>query len=67
MAKAARFPRKLECWVPDQIADGFELLAADQLLTASDHMRQAFLIYLSSRGVLKPRTQLNIPPRPADQ
>jgi hypothetical protein len=67
MAKAARFPRKLECWVPDQIADAFDVLAADQLLTASDHMRQAFVIYLSSRGVLKPRTVMNAPHQPVGQ
>jgi hypothetical protein len=54
MAKPVRFPRKLECWVTDAIADGLELLAADQLLSVSDHMRQALSLYLQHRGVLTP-------------
>jgi hypothetical protein len=54
MGKAVRFPRKLECWVPEVIADGFTLLAADQLLSVSDHMRQAFRIYLTQVGALQP-------------
>jgi hypothetical protein len=51
MAKAARFPRKLEVWVPDAIANGFELLAQDQMLTVSDHARQALQAYLRSLGI----------------
>jgi len=52
MAKAVRFPRKIEVWVPDAIANGFELLAADQLLTVSDHARQAFRLYLTQLGAM---------------
>jgi hypothetical protein len=55
MAKAARFPRKIEVWVPDAIADGFEMLAADQLLSVSDHARQAFRLYLTQLGVMPSR------------
>jgi hypothetical protein len=51
MAKAVRFPRKLEVWVPDSIADGFELLATDQLLSVSDHMRQALARYLGAYNI----------------
>ena len=51
MAKAVRFPRKLEVWVPEAIADGFELLADDQLLSVSDHMRQALARYLSAFNI----------------
>jgi hypothetical protein len=51
MAKAVRFPRKLEVWVPESIADGFDMLAADQLLSISDHMRQALARYLAALGV----------------
>jgi hypothetical protein len=54
MAKAVRFPRKLEVWVPDAIADGLEALASDQVLTVSDHARQALSLYLQHRGVLTP-------------
>jgi hypothetical protein len=55
MAKAARFPTKIEVWVPDEYAAAFELLAGDQLLTVSDHARQAFRLYLTQLGALKPR------------
>jgi hypothetical protein len=55
MPKQVRFPRKIETWVPDAIADGLELLAADQLLTVSDHARQAFRMYLTQLGVLQPQ------------
>jgi hypothetical protein len=55
MAKAARFPTKIEVWVPDEYAAAFELLADDQLLTVSDHARQAFRLYLTQFGALKPR------------
>ena len=59
MAKAARFPRKLEVWVPDAIADGFALLAADGLLTVSDHARQALAIYLRGNNIPTRPTQTN--------
>jgi hypothetical protein len=55
MAKAVRFPTKLEVWVPQSIADGFELLATDQLLSVSDHMRQALSLYLKGHGLLPQR------------
>jgi hypothetical protein len=51
MAKAARFPRKLEVWVTDAIADGFQLLAQDQLLSVSDHARQALARYLMTMNI----------------
>jgi hypothetical protein len=51
MAKAARFPQKIEVWVTDAIADGFGLLAQDQMLTISDHVRQAMLTYLRAAGI----------------
>jgi hypothetical protein len=60
MAKAVRFPRKLEVWVPDGIADGYELLARDQLLSVSDHMRQALARYLASAGIpITPQQRAN--------
>jgi hypothetical protein len=52
MSKAVRFPRKLEVWVSEAIADGFEALAADQLLSVSDHARQALALYLRQAGIL---------------
>ena len=55
MARTVRFSHKMECFVPQAIADGFELLASDQLLSTSDHMRQALAIYLQQRGLLPPR------------
>ena len=55
MAKAVRFPTKLEVWIPDEYAEAFELLTGDQLLTVSDHARQAFRLYLTQLGALKPR------------
>ena len=58
MAKVARFPRKLEVWVPDALMDGLEVLAADGMLTISDHARQALLWYLRNAGV-------TVAPRPA--
>jgi hypothetical protein len=58
MAKAARFPRKLEVWVPDAIADGLDALASDGLLTISDHARQALALYLRNYGI-------TVAPRPA--
>ena len=59
MAKAVRFPRKLEVWVPEAIADGFEMLAADQMLSVSDHARQALALYLRQAGVLPQRARAN--------
>jgi hypothetical protein len=49
---AQRFPLKLEILVTQEIVDAVELLAADQLLTASDVGRQALLSYLRQLGVL---------------
>lgn len=59
MGKAARFPRKIEVWVTDPIADGFALLAADGMLSISDHARQALAGYLRALNI--PIT----PPQPA--
>ena len=53
MGKAARFPRKLEVWISDAYAEAFDLLASDQLLTVSDHARQAFRLYLTQMGALQ--------------
>jgi len=52
MTKAARFPIKMETWVPENYAQAFELLASDGLLTISDHARQAFRAYLTQLGAL---------------
>jgi hypothetical protein len=60
MAKQVRFPVKVEVWVPQSIADGLEQLASDQLLSVSDHARQAFRLYLNHLGI-------NPPPRPPAQ
>jgi hypothetical protein len=54
MAKTVRFPIKLEVWVPKSIADGFDMLASDQLLSVSDHMRQALVRYLAALNVPMP-------------
>jgi hypothetical protein len=51
MAKQ-RFPRKLEIWVPDEMAEAFEWLAAqDPIDTVSDHCRKAFRLYLNQFGI----------------
>ena len=52
--KVARFPRRLEVWVPDALMDGLEALAADGMLTISDHARQALLMYLRQYGIAVP-------------
>jgi hypothetical protein len=57
MGKAVRFPRKLEVFVTEEIGDGFDLLASDQLLTISDHMRQALVLYLKQWGMMTPQRQ----------
>ena len=54
MVKVARFPRKLEVWVPDALMDGLEALASDGMLTISDHARQALLWYLRNAGIAVP-------------
>jgi hypothetical protein len=59
MTKPVRFPRKLEVWVPEAIADGFEVLAADQMLSVSDHARQALALYLRQAGILQQRARAN--------
>jgi hypothetical protein len=51
MAKAVRFPRKLEVWVPDSMANAYETLAADHLLSVSDHLRLALQSYLRANGI----------------
>jgi hypothetical protein len=59
MPKKASYPRKMEVWVPEEIADGFELLAQKTLvMSVSDHVRQALLGYLGAAGIqLAPRPQ----------
>jgi len=52
MAKAARFPIKMETWVPENYAQAFEQLASDGLLNVSDHARQAFRMYLTQMRAL---------------
>ena len=42
----------MEVWVSDAYAEAFEQLASDQLLTVSDHARQAFRLYLTQLGAL---------------
>jgi hypothetical protein len=51
MGKPVRFPRKMEVWVPNSIGDAFDRLADDQLLSSSDHMRQALVGYLRALNV----------------
>jgi hypothetical protein len=51
MTKPVRFPRKMEVWVPDSIGAAFDRLAEDQLLSVSDHARQAFVGYLRALNV----------------
>jgi hypothetical protein len=52
--KAPRFPCRIDVAVPDEIARAFELLAADGMLTVSDHVRQACKFYLTQMGALAP-------------
>jgi hypothetical protein len=51
MAKPVRFTRKIEILVTDAIADGFELLAQDQLMSVSNHARQALAAYLRAFNI----------------
>jgi hypothetical protein len=49
----ARPPRssRIQVWVPDNIAEAFEMLAADGMLTPSDHIRLALSNHLRSLGI----------------
>jgi hypothetical protein len=66
MAKPQRFPRHLQIWVPDAMADGLELLAQDGLLSVSDHARQALALYLRHHGALPVRPNGQHKPEGAD-
>lgn len=50
---------RIQVWVPDQVAKAFEMLAADGMLTPSDHIRLALSNHLRSLGIN------TAPPRPA--
>jgi hypothetical protein len=52
MAKPIRFPRKLVVWLPESLADAFEMLATDELLSVSDHVRLAMRGYLHQMGAV---------------
>jgi hypothetical protein len=54
MARAPRFPNKIEFWTNDQQLQGLELLASDGLTDKATHMRQALKFYLRSFGVAQP-------------
>jgi hypothetical protein len=58
MARAPRFPNKIEFWTTDQQLQGLELLSSDGLTDKATHMRQALKFYLRSLGVA-PQAQLN--------
>lgn len=47
----AKFSSRIQCWVPDAIAEAFEALAADGMLDASDHVRLALSNHLRSLGI----------------
>lgn len=50
--KAPRFPRRIDCWMSEQLAEATERLAEQQAITASAVVRQALQLYLASVGAL---------------
>jgi hypothetical protein len=46
-----RLSSRLQCWVPDRVAEAFEQLATDGMLTPSDHIRRALVNYLAQLGI----------------
>jgi hypothetical protein len=57
-----KFSTRIQCWVPDAIAQAFESLAADGMLKPSDHIRLALSNHLRSLGIT---TTTAASPRPA--
>ena len=47
----AKFESRLQVWVPTQVAEAFEMLAADGLLAVSDHLRLALSNHLKNLGI----------------
>jgi len=67
MAKPIRFPRKLVVWLPENLADAFETLALDELLSVSDHVRLAMRGYLHQMGALPAALPQQARPMPNDR
>lgn len=62
MAKSPpRFPRRIDVWMPEHVADAIERVAGAQMLSISDVMRHAVASYLLAIGALP------APPRPNGQ
>jgi hypothetical protein len=59
MARAPRFPNKIEFWTNDQQLQGLELLASDGLTDKATHMRQALKFYLRHLGIAPAPQQSN--------
>jgi hypothetical protein len=52
MAKAQRFPRKVEFWTTDAQAEAIDRLDASGLLNKADHLRRAIELYLQHLDAL---------------
>lgn len=62
MAKVARFPNKMETWVPNWLDEEYDQMAKAGLLSKSDHARQALLEYAQARRArIAPRQNGAIP------
>lgn len=60
MAKTPpRFPRRIDVWMPEHVADAIERVAGAQMLSISDVMRHAVASYLLSVGALPPMAPPN--------
>jgi hypothetical protein len=67
MAKAARFPIKSEVWITEEMHERLERLDRLNLgddisgpITRPDHLRQAYDMYLTFRGIpAAPRPRVN--------
>jgi len=46
-----KFESRIQVWVPPAIAEAFEMLASDGLLSPSDHIRLALSNHLRSLGI----------------
>jgi hypothetical protein len=58
--KQTRFPRRIDTWMSEQLADTCEMVAEHQAITASAVIRQALQFYLTQIGALAPQpAQLN--------
>jgi hypothetical protein len=65
MARAPRFPNKIEFWTNDQQLQGLELLTSDGLSDKASHMRQALQLYLRQFGIASTRPAANGAHHPA--